>query len=118
MNRSGMLALVSVSALSAALLPPSAASARAAQDVTVGVEKPVYLVDEGGNATVGITVTTSDGAPLAAATKVDYAAAPGTAAAVDFAAASGTVTFPAGTPSGGRRSFEIASFRDLSPEVA
>ncbi len=118
MNRSGMLALACVSALSAALLPPSAASARAAQDVTVGVEKPVYLVDEGGNAAVGITVTTSDGAPLAAATKVDYAAAPGTAAAVDFAAASGTVTFPAGTPSGGRRSFEIASFRDRSPEVA
>jgi beta-glucosidase len=113
-----MLSLVCVSALSAALLPSSAASARAAQDVTVGVEKPVYLVDEGGNATVGITVTTSDGAPLAAATAVDYEAAPGTAAAVDFAAASGTVTFAAGTPSGGRRSFEIASFRDRSPEVA
>jgi beta-glucosidase len=119
MNRQGTLALVCVSALSVSLLPASAASAAASAGVTVSADRAVYTVSEGSSASVGLTVRTADGRPLAADTTVRVDAVGGTATAGDdFTAAAGAVTFGRGTPSGTTRAYLVAGFRDGVAEPA
>ena len=60
-----------------------------------------YLVDAGKSAQVGVTVSTPNGAPLAAPVTIQYTLGGGTAVAgTDFTADSGTLTFPTGSASG------------------
>jgi beta-glucosidase len=119
MKRQGTLALLCVSALSVSLLPAAAASAAPSAAVTVGADRAVYTVSEGSSASVGLTVRTADGRPLAADTTVRVDAVGGTATAGDdFAAAAGAVTFRRGTPSGTTRAYLVAGFQDGAAEPA
>jgi beta-glucosidase len=136
-------ALTSTIALTASLLPAGAAGANGDrldggdsavpadtvdQAVTVRAERALHLVDEGDRARVGITLTTADGAPLAEAHRVRYAAGtpvavaiagPGTAnPGTDFAATQGEVVFPAGAASGAVRWFPLTVHRDRVAEAA
>jgi beta-glucosidase len=68
---------------------------------SVTATKPIYLVNPGQTAQVGVTVSTPDGSALSDPVTVTYTLGGGTAqAGTDFPATSGTLTFPAGTPSG------------------
>jgi beta-glucosidase len=119
MKRQGTLALVCVSALSVSLLPAAAASAAPSAAVTVSADRAVYTVSEGSSASVGLTVRTADGRPLAADTTVRVDAVGGTATAGDdFAATGGAVTFRRGTPSGTTRAYMVAGFQDGATEPA
>jgi beta-glucosidase len=80
----------------------------------VGTTKPVYPVDEGDTAEVGITLTTTSGDPLDADVTVAYAV-PGDD---DFAATEGTVTFATGTETGAVRTVEVGTKKDGTAEVA
>ncbi|MGW0805217.1 glycoside hydrolase family 3 N-terminal domain-containing protein [Nonomuraea sp. NPDC002799] len=81
--------------------------------------KPVYPVDEKGEAKVGVTVTTTRGTPLDADLTVTYKTGAGTATAgADYTAVEGTLTFPAGTASGSTRSFTVRTKQDGQNEVA
>jgi beta-glucosidase len=102
-----------------ASLPPGQALAAQASDVTFTADRPLYLVDEGSRARVGVTVSTADGLPLAAPAGVDYATAPGSATpGSDYTPAQGTITFPAGTASGTTKWFTLNVMRGIAPETA
>lgn len=121
---------VAAAALAASMLPPAAAAGAAGdgQPVTVGGERAVYTVDEGGRVTVGVRIATGDGAPLAAGLRVGYSTAPaaGTttggagiaSVGADYIPVTGTLAFPAGTPSGTVLRFGIGARADRSAETA
>ncbi len=91
--------------LAAALLPlPAVAGASDRQIVSLGPVHPVSTVDAGSRATVELSVTTSDGRPLAAAASVAYP--------------TGTIVFTAGTPSGSVRAFTVAVPAARQPAAA
>jgi beta-glucosidase len=80
----------------------------AAARVSVAATENVYLVDAGETATVELVLTTTTDAPLEAPVTVDYSAGSGTAVVgTHVAPFSGSVTFPAGSVSGARASFEV-----------
>jgi beta-glucosidase len=113
------VAVAAAGVLVAAMLPAQGAAAAGGQTVTVAATQKVQSVDEGGRATVAVSVTTSDGRPLAAAGLVRYATGAGTATAgADYSAASGTLTFPAGSPSGTVRRFTVTVNADHAAETA
>lgn len=125
-NRYGRRRLVAASGIGAlivALLPGQATAAprlgASHAGVTVAAASPVYTIAEGGQARVGITVTTADGAPLAATATVPYRTTAGTATAgSDYDPAEGRLTFAAGTASGTTRFVNVATHRDRDPETA
>jgi beta-glucosidase len=109
-GREGRFALDDLQVYGTALPPPSA---------TVDTSAPVYPVDEGGTVTVGVRVSTPDGAPLDVDVTVQYKTGGGTATAgSDYTAASGSVTFAVGTESGAVRTFPVRTKKDRSAEVA
>ncbi|WP_340561997.1 glycoside hydrolase family 3 N-terminal domain-containing protein [Streptomyces sp. GSL17-111] len=90
-----------------------------APDARIVLDSAVHPVQEGETARVGVTVTTTGAAPLAAPVTVDYATEGGTATpGTDHTAASGTLTFPAGTPSGTTREIAVTTLRDEDDETA
>jgi beta-glucosidase len=123
-ERSRRTALLAVGVLAASLLPAQAASAVPTQTVTVATDRAMYAANEGGRVDIAVTVSTSDGRPLAAATVVDYAAADGSATAgsatpgTDYSGATGTLTFPAGAASGATRPITLALRADGIAETA
>ncbi|GAA2215601.1 hypothetical protein GCM10009850_110690 [Nonomuraea monospora] len=87
--------------------------------VRLSADAPVHPVDEKGQAEVGVTITTSGGAPLTADLNVDYRTGTGTATpGADYTAVQGTLTFPAGTASGSTRTFTVRTLRDDRAEAA
>ncbi|MGR6916034.1 glycoside hydrolase family 3 N-terminal domain-containing protein [[Actinomadura] parvosata] len=87
--------------------------------VRLSTARPVYPVDEKGQAEIGVTITTSDGAPLPADLAVDYRTGTGTATpGADYTAVQGTLTFPAGTASGSTQRITVRTLRDGQDEVA
>ncbi|SEG41729.1 beta-glucosidase [Nonomuraea solani] len=87
--------------------------------VRLSTDKPVYPVNERGEAEIAVTVTTADGAPLPADLAVDYKTGTGTATpGGDYTAAQGTLRFPAGTASGSAKTFTVRTLRDGQDEVA
>ncbi|HCU51458.1 MAG TPA: glycosyl hydrolase, partial [Micromonosporaceae bacterium] len=108
-----------VVALTLSLLPPQIASAASAQAATVSADRAVYMAAEGSRAEIIVTVTTADGLPLTAATKVDYSTTPGTATpGSDYQASPGTLTFAAGSASGSTQRIRLAIHRDWAAETA
>ncbi len=86
----GSFALDDIQVYGVALPPPVA---------TVSTDKPVYTVDEGGTATVGITLKPTGSDPLDAPVTVAYRTGGGTATAgTDYTATEGSVTFTPGGP--------------------
>ena len=90
--------------LALALLPAQPAAATAAQTVSVAPQRGVYTVDAGGRTDVTMTVTTSDGRPLAAAATV--------------AAGPATLTFAAGLPSGTTGQLAVGAPASRTPSAA
>src|SRR5579875_3734770 len=133
-RRGGRLVMLALVALGAVLVltlrAGPAHSATATQTVTVAAAQPVYLTHAGQTAQVSITVTTSDGAPLAAPADVAYATGstitlgsgkvlPSTAVAgTDYTPSSGTLDFPAGTPSGTSKTISVTTLPSTAPAVA
>jgi beta-glucosidase len=78
---------------------------------TATVSAPdVTLVDPGETAQVPVTLTTTDGQPLAADVTVEYANGDGTAVAgTHYDAFFGTLTFPAGTASGATQTIDVVT---------
>ncbi|MEA9987235.1 glycoside hydrolase family 3 N-terminal domain-containing protein [Subtercola sp. RTI3] len=79
-----------------------------AANLTVNSTKDVYLVNSGETASVGLTLTTSNGDALTSPVTVKYA--PGSGAATvgtQVADFTGSVTFAAGTASGTTQSFDV-----------
>jgi beta-glucosidase len=109
-NRPGTFALDDIQVYGVALPPPVA---------TVTTTKPVYPVAEGGTATIGVTLTTTDGDPLDAPADIAFAANTGTATAgADYTPIRGTLTFPAGAPSGATQELRVDTLKDRKAEVA
>src|SRR3954454_23219384 len=105
----------------------------AAVTVTIQGEQPVYLVDEGGVAHVGIRLTTAGGVATDRAVTVGYSTGGGVTFGTganertlpdsadpgsDYTPVSGTVAFPAGTPSGAVRTVEVTTLADQTAEKA
>src|SRR3954447_13140516 len=105
----------------------------AAVTVTVQGDQPVYLVEEGGVAHVGIRLTTAGGVATDRTVTVGYSTGGGSTfgtganqrtladsaeAGSDYTAVSGTVEFPAGTPSGTVRTVDVATLPDQTAEEA
>ncbi|MFG1705926.1 glycoside hydrolase family 3 N-terminal domain-containing protein [Nonomuraea sp. M3C6] len=87
--------------------------------VRLATDKPVYPVNEKGQAQVRVTITTATGAPLATDLAVDYKTGTGTATpGTDYTAVQGTLTFPAGTASGASKTFTVGTKQDGQNEVA
>ncbi|MFF7332594.1 glycoside hydrolase family 3 N-terminal domain-containing protein [Streptomyces sp. NPDC008150] len=85
--------------------------------VTTGA--PVYPVDEGGTASVKVTVATTGAAPIDEPVTVAYETAGGTAGAgTDYTPVSGTLTFPAGTASGTSRTVQVRTLKVKAAEAA
>jgi beta-glucosidase len=113
----------------AALLSAAAAvgvsqPARAAVPLTLQADKPVYLVDQGGVAHVGIRLSTAGNVPIDADVTVTYSTGGGltigtgtsaktlpdsAVAGTDYATASGTITFPAGSTSGTVKTIDVST---------
>ncbi|GGF15523.1 glycoside hydrolase family 3 N-terminal domain-containing protein [Subtercola lobariae] len=79
-----------------------------AANLTVSSSKDVYIVNPGETASVGLTLTTSNGDALTSPVTVKYSPGSGTAAigtnVEDF---TGSVTFPAGAASGSTQNFDV-----------
>ncbi len=113
------IASIAATTVAATLLSAPAASAAPAQTATISAARAVHTTDEGRRVTVALTVTTSDGAPLAQAATVSWTLGGGTATpGADYAAGSGTVTFAAGTASGADRSLTLTVLADRAAETA
>ncbi|WP_107419794.1 glycoside hydrolase family 3 protein, partial [Streptomyces carpinensis] len=87
---------------------------------SVTTDAPVYPVEEGGTATVKVTVATTGSAPIDEPVTVEYrTATTGSAqAGKDYTPVSGTLTFPAGTASGTSRTISVPTLRDRAAEPA
>jgi beta-glucosidase len=109
-NHPGTFALDDIQVYGVALPPPVA---------TVSTAKPVYPVDGGQTATVGIMLKTTSGDPLDAPITIGYATSGGTATAgADYTAVSGSLTFAAGTASGSVQNVQVMTVKDRKAEVA
>ena len=109
-NHPGEFALDDIQVYGVALPPPVA---------TVGTVKPVYPVDQGATAKIGVTLTTTSGDPLDSDISVKYETSGGTATAgEDYAPVNGTLTFPAGSVSGAVQTVSVSTKRDRTAEVA
>ena len=100
---------------------PAGAAATAPEvgvDFTVATDQAVYLVDEGGTARVGVTLTTTDGRPLSAAASVSYGTSGAAASSAGLSPTSGTVRFAAGAASGSTQWVALAARRDSRAETA
>jgi beta-glucosidase len=130
-GRTGALALaVAIACGVVASAPPRA---HAAVAVTIAAASPVYLVDEGDTAHVGVRLTTAGAVPTDAPVTVSYMTGatltvdtganvktlPSTASpGLDYQPATGTLTFPVATASGTVLTFDVDTRTDASPEVA
>ncbi|MFF1297993.1 MULTISPECIES: glycoside hydrolase family 3 N-terminal domain-containing protein [unclassified Streptomyces] len=87
---------------------------------SVLTDSAVHPTDEGGTATVKISVATTGSAPIDEPVTVAYeTAATGTAdPGKDYTPVSGTVTFPAGTVSGATRTVRVPTLKDKKAEPA
>ncbi|MFI9835471.1 glycoside hydrolase family 3 N-terminal domain-containing protein [Nonomuraea sp. NPDC051941] len=87
--------------------------------VRLFTDRPVYPVNEKGEAKVNVTVATADGRPLPADLAVSYRTSTGTATpGGDYTPVEGTLTFPAGTASGAAKAFTVKMLKDGQDEVA
>jgi len=121
-NRRSIAAAVGIGALAVPFVPAVAAAAPT-QGVTVGTERGVYTVDEGGAVEIGVVVRTADGQPLAAPRSVRYAVGDGTVtnaatAGSDYPVTSATMLFPAGTASGAVQRITVQALADRAAETA
>ncbi|OIJ67991.1 glycoside hydrolase family 3 protein [Streptomyces mangrovisoli] len=79
---------------------------------SVTTDQSVYPVDEGGTASVKVTVATTGSAPLDEPVTVAYETSGGTATAgSDYTPVSGTLTFPAGTVSGAAQVIKVRTLK-------
>ncbi|MDH6567577.1 beta-glucosidase [Streptomyces sp. SAI-117] len=85
---------------------------------SVLTDSAVYPVDEGGTATVKVTVATTGSAPIDEPVTVAYETAGGTASPSDYTALKGEVTFPAGTASGTTRTVRVHTLKDKAAAEA
>ena len=86
---------------------------------TVTTDGAVHPVEEGGTATVKVTVATTGSVPLDDPVTVAYETTGGSAdPGKDYTPVSGTLTFPAGTASGATRTVRVATLRDKAAEPA
>ncbi|MEU1401127.1 glycoside hydrolase family 3 N-terminal domain-containing protein [Streptomyces sp. NPDC005728] len=86
---------------------------------SVTTDAAVYPVEEGGTATVEVTVGTTGAQPLDDPVTVTYATGDGTAGpGKDYTPVSGALTFPAGTASGASRTIDVPTLRDKAAESA
>jgi beta-glucosidase len=110
-----VLSLVLVASTSAvAQASDAAATSATAATLSVATDQSVYLVDEGGVAQVGVTVTTPDGQPLGAAATVGYRAP----ADAGLSPSTGTLRFAAGTASGSTQTIALTARPDTRAETA
>ncbi|HEU5332920.1 MAG TPA: carbohydrate binding domain-containing protein [Actinocrinis sp.] len=85
----------------------------------VTTSQPVYAVDNGATATVGVQLTTDGAKPLDHAVTVAYALGGGTGVAgTDYTDASGTVTFAGGSASGSVQAFTVQTLPNGTPAEA
>ncbi|RZU44656.1 beta-glucosidase [Streptomyces sp. BK022] len=86
---------------------------------SVTTDAAVRPVEEGGTASVRVTLATTDAAPVTSPVTVAYATGEGTAGpGKDYTPVSGTLTFPAGTPSGTSRTVKVTTLKDRTAEAA
>ncbi len=86
---------------------------------SVTTDSAVYPTEEGGTATVHLTVATTGSAPITEPVTVAYETNGGTAdPGEDYTPVTGTITFPAGTPSGTTRDISVPTLRDKAAEPA
>ncbi|MEV0174043.1 glycoside hydrolase family 3 N-terminal domain-containing protein [Streptomyces sp. NPDC050803] len=91
------------------------------QSLRAGIttDAAVYPVDEGGTATVEVTLGTTGSAPVEEPVTVAYETTTGgTASDGDYTPVTGEFTFPAGTPSGTTRTIQVRTLKDRSAESA
>jgi hypothetical protein len=88
------------------------------QTATVSFIAPdVAVAEDAGTVLASVRVTSSDGAPLAAAVTVDYATIAGSASeGSDYARTAGTLTFVAGTSSGSSQTITVPIVDDAIVE--
>ncbi|MDQ1467493.1 MAG: beta-glucosidase, partial [Actinomycetota bacterium] len=80
---------------------------------------PVYAVDPGQTATVGVKLTTNSDKTLDHDVTVNYSLGSGTATAgTDYNDVSGAVTFAAGTASGSVKTFTVETLANTTPSEA
>jgi beta-glucosidase len=97
----------------------SAAAGASPGDVTVRAVRAVELVRDGGRAVVRVRLDVEGGGSSNRRVSVGYRTDGGTATAgADYRQAQGTVVFPAGTPSGTVRSFDVPTRRTSRAETA
>jgi beta-glucosidase len=85
----------------------------------ISTAAPVYAVDAGQTATVGIKLTTNSDKPLDHDVTVNYSLGSGTATAgTDYTDASGTVTFATGAASGSVKTFTVQTLPNSTPSEA
>ena len=82
-------------------------------DYAVTTDEEVYLVDQGGSASLAVAVTTATGAPLAADVTVRYSTGQGATAlaGTHYTDFTGAVTFPAGAASGTSHVITVSTLR-------
>ncbi|MFI6439639.1 glycoside hydrolase family 3 N-terminal domain-containing protein [Streptomyces sp. NPDC050759] len=87
---------------------------RADQSLRASVltDSAVYPVDEGGTATVKVTVATTGSAPIDEPVTVAYETAGGSASTSDYTPLKGEFTFPAGSASGTTRTVRVHTLKD------
>ncbi|MFE3036828.1 glycoside hydrolase family 3 N-terminal domain-containing protein [Streptomyces canus] len=79
---------------------------------SVLTDSAVYPVEEGGTATVKVTVATTGSAPIDEPVTVAYETAAGSASTSDYTPLKGEFTFPAGTASGTTRTVRVHTLKD------
>ncbi|HMC71065.1 MAG TPA: carbohydrate binding domain-containing protein, partial [Mycobacteriales bacterium] len=85
----------------------------------ISMAAPVYPVDPGDTATVGIKLTTNSDKPLDHDVTVNYSLGDGTAiAGTDYTDASGAVTFTSGAASGTVKTFTVQTLPNSTPAEA
>jgi beta-glucosidase len=85
----------------------------------ISLDAPVYAVDPGGTATVGIKLTTNSDKPLDHDVTVNYSLGSGTATAgTDYTDTSGAVAFASGVASGTVKTFTVQTLPNSAPAEA
>ncbi|MFF9278448.1 glycoside hydrolase family 3 protein [Streptomyces griseosporeus] len=85
---------------------------------SVTTDAAVHPVEEGGTATVRLTVATTGSRPLDEPVTVTYRTGGGSAGTGDYVPAEGEFTFPAGTASGTSRVVRVRTLKDRAAEAA